>query len=219
MADSPEDYAHYGCVVLADSDGPRRLVVQPGGTGQGSEDVTALAGEIFDHLRVVVNKATTAWQVCAETLIAKCPPALLEELVRPTGPAGSIAPGKRVEVSWPPEAVPDANALRLTGIVVSVHADGRHVVRYDRGGDWGDTERGVVAERIRRAPPAGGIQPSAVADEPSEAAAVALRTVAAASGSAGDLSEPADTEGAKASEEASLEQLKTEHERWTLGEH
>ena len=148
MEDAREEYAHYGCVVLTDDDGSRRLVVRPGERDEGSEDVTVLAGGIFEDLRVVVQKATRAWKVCAEALLAKCPPALRRELVRPSAPAGSIAPGERVEVSWPPEAVPDANTMWLTGIVVSVHADGRHVVRYDRGGDWGDTERGVVAERI-----------------------------------------------------------------------
>ena len=171
LAAAPEEYATHGCVVLANNEGPRRLVVQPGGTCEGSEDVTALAQEVFDHLRVVVHRATTAWQVCAEALLAQCPPALLEELVRPTGPAGSIPPGERVEVRWPPEAVPDANAMWLTAIVVSVHADGRHVVRYDRGGDWGDTERGVVAERIRRVSSGGKPKSSSEAEEPSEASA------------------------------------------------
>ena len=148
MADAGEDYAHYGCVVLIDDDGSRRLVVRPRERDEGSEDVTVLARGIFEDLRVVVQKATRAWKFCADALLETCPPALRRELVRPSAPAGSIAPGQHVKVSWPPEAVPDANTMWFSGTVVSVHADGRHVVRYDRGGDWGDTERGVVAERI-----------------------------------------------------------------------
>lgn len=33
--------------------------------------------------------------------------------------------------------------------LMAVHQDGRHVVRFEREGDWGDTKRGVEVQRIR----------------------------------------------------------------------
>ena len=40
----------------------------------------------------------------------------------------------------------------LTGMVVPVHSDGRHVVRFHHAETWGDTQRGVRIERLRADP-------------------------------------------------------------------
>ena len=62
-------------------------------------------------------------------------------------------PGVAVEMLWPPDAPPNGAGQKgvkwLPATVVSVHADERHVVRFDHDGSWGDTERGVLRARLR----------------------------------------------------------------------
>ena len=75
---------------------------------------------------------------------------------RPAAPSeDSFAPGVGVEVLWPSDASPDRAGQEgvrwVPATVVAVHADGRHVVRFDHGGSWGNTERGVLRARSRPA--------------------------------------------------------------------
>uniref|UniRef100_A0A7S4W6J3 Nucleotide-diphospho-sugar transferase domain-containing protein n=1 Tax=Alexandrium monilatum TaxID=311494 RepID=A0A7S4W6J3_9DINO len=147
----PEDYAHFGCALR---EGGRVELV----AGERPEEVTALIDEAVEKARAVARLATAAWRACAERLLAAELPGLLEELQRPSVPEGSMPPGARVQALWRPPGVPPAaqedraaasDGAWLPAKVVSVHADGRHVVRYDQGGTWGDTERGVPRKRLR----------------------------------------------------------------------
>ena len=66
--------------------------------------------------------------------------------MNPSVPAGSFAPGTRVEVLWPPDAI---DQKWWAGLVTAVQSDGCYVVRYEQSGTWGDTERGIKPERLR----------------------------------------------------------------------
>jgi len=148
---APEDYERFSC---ARGEGGRLELLA--GAGR-AEDVTALVEEAVAGLRELATAATAAWRGCAERLLAAELPGLLEELQRPAVPEGSLPPGARVQVLWQgpkvPQAVENEEAAGcgrwLPAKVVSVHVDGRHVVRYDHGGTWGDTERGVPRSRLR----------------------------------------------------------------------
>lgn len=164
-SEDPCDYEDFGCELTA-AGGIRLL---PG----SGDDLTPVVDEAVAQLRSVARLATRVWRDCAQRLLAESPSrTLLEDLQRPSVPDGSFRPGARVEVLWRhglPEELLGRDALRveeakareqlwLPAKVVSVHADGHHVVRYDRGGTWGDTERRVPSSRLRPAEVTGGAE-------------------------------------------------------------
>eukprot|EP00811_Abedinium_folium_P005763 NODE_15303_length_1057_cov_6.600000.p1 GENE.NODE_15303_length_1057_cov_6.600000~~NODE_15303_length_1057_cov_6.600000.p1 ORF type:complete len:330 (+),score=102.22 NODE_15303_length_1057_cov_6.600000:117-992(+) len=138
---SPEDYAAFHCVLLSDGGVELRA-------GDVAEDVTGIVDAAVSQLRGTTRLAAVAWRACAARLLEHVPD-LLETFCQPQVAPGSFPPGTRVEVKWQPAG--DRPPLWLEGLISSVHADGRHVVRFDRGGSWGDTERGVDVVRIRAA--------------------------------------------------------------------
>ena len=64
---------------------------------------------------------------------------VLEEPSRPPHSPWPI--GEHLQVLWGEDWVPCT--------VRSVHSDGRYVVQYEHGGEWGDTERRVPCRRLR----------------------------------------------------------------------
>ena len=119
-------------------------------------DVTEVIDAAVGRLRDTTTSALTTWRQNADRFLAAAPGAA-EELQHPAAPSeDSFVPGVAVEVLWPPDAPPNGagqgGVKWLPATVVSVHADGRHVVRFDHGGSWGDTERGVHRTRLRPAP-------------------------------------------------------------------
>ena len=116
-------------------------------------DVTEVIDAAVGRLRDTTTSALTTWRQNADRFLATAPEAA-EELQHPAAPSkDSFVPGVAVEVLWPPDAPPNGagqgGVKWLPATVVSVHADGRHVVRFDHGGSWGDTERGVLRRRLR----------------------------------------------------------------------
>ena len=66
-------------------------------------------------------------------------------LAKPSHPAGTQWHiGEKLEVLWCKHWTPCT--------VRSVHSSGLYVVRYERGGPWGDTERRVPSHRLRKRP-------------------------------------------------------------------
>ena len=69
-------------------------------------------------------------------------------LAEPSRPPRSPWPiGEHLEVLWGEDWIPCT--------VRSVHTDGRYVVQYERGGEWGDKERRVPCGRLRNRCPNG----------------------------------------------------------------
>lgn len=137
----PEEYHQRGCELLEGG----RLEMQAGGAAQ---DVTPLVQEMVEHLRGATRLATDTWRQCALNLLVEHP-TLLQDIQEPQVPEGSYMPGAEVEVQWRPESRPDIDFSWSRGRVMSVHKDGTHVVRFQHGGGWGDTERGVSSDRMR----------------------------------------------------------------------
>ena len=136
-----EEYEERGCVLKSGG----RVELQ---AGDASEDVTPIVDLMVDKLRGTTRLAANTWRGVLERLLVEMP-MLLEDLREPQVPEGCYIPGANVEVSWSPErAHPDLQTW-LPACVMAVHQDGRHVVRYERGGGWGDSERGVELQRIR----------------------------------------------------------------------
>ena len=164
----PEDYAYYGCTLLADGHLELR-------DGNNVLDITGIVDEMVQRLREVTILATECWKGTLERLLIGKPGGIREFEV-PTVCSGRFAPSARVKVFWPPEAAakywilpglwtrwfsvfgksrywPPAEAAVveeesegavgrwLLAMVVSVHKDGCYVVRFDCGGSWGVTER------------------------------------------------------------------------------
>ena len=146
------DFAELGCELL---EGGRIELVAGGGEGapERREDVTAIVDAAAERIRGTTQMALAEWRSAAERFLASAPDALAK-LCRLAAPAGCFPPGARVEVLWPPpeEALGGQLPRFFTAMVVSVHADGRHVVRFHHGGPWGDTERGVTLDRLRTDP-------------------------------------------------------------------
>lgn len=135
-----EEYNAFGCTLKHDGH-----VIQQ--VGDACEDVTHLVDSMVEHLRAITRLATETWRQCAKNLFIQIP-TILEDLREPQVAPGSFSPGTQVEVQWSPPG--RLQELWLPACVMSVHRDGRHVVRFERGGDWGDTERGVELERVRQ---------------------------------------------------------------------
>ena len=116
-------------------------------------DVTEVVDAAVKRLKDTTISALTTWRQSAYRFLEAVPEAA-EELQRPAAPSkDSFAPSVAVEVLWPPNALPNGagqgGGKWLPATVVSVHADERHVVRFDHDGSWGDTERGVLRARLR----------------------------------------------------------------------
>merc|ERR1719215_897217 len=101
---------------------------------------------MVERLRSTTRLATDTWRQVAKKLLSEIP-TLMDDLKAPQVPPGSYTPGDEVEVRWNPLGGQDT---WCPACVMSVHTDGSHVVRYHRGGGWGDTERSVVSERMRQ---------------------------------------------------------------------
>merc|ERR1711862_159731 len=93
-----------------------------------------------DHTRKVAQLACKIWHSCAVDFF-KIESNVLELLKQADVPSGCHRPGTKVEVQW--------GNCSMLGTIAGVHADGRHIVRFDRGGSWGDTVRGIPLDQIR----------------------------------------------------------------------
>jgi len=150
--DAPEEsYAEFGCVLCDDGRIEIRHPLDTGGTDDGSQrraDIMDVVDLTVSKIRGITSRALYEWRTAAERFLEAAPGAV-EALGSPAAPsADCFLPGTFVEALWPP-IFDGRNPRWLEAMVVSVHADGRHVVRYRSGGSWGDTERGVVRERLR----------------------------------------------------------------------
>ena len=135
-----EDYMDLGCVLL---DGGNIQLLG----GDVSKDVTSLVDDMVKRWRDITWLATNTWRQCAARLVEGSP-GLLDNLSRPVVPVGSYAPGTRVRVRWLSGYAAEDDEGMFDACVMSVHKDGRCVVRYDSVGPWGDTEREVLVNRI-----------------------------------------------------------------------
>ena len=135
-----EEYEEKGCIMH--EDGHVELC-----DGDASDDVTHILDEMVDRLRSTTRLATETWRQSALGLLVDMPN-LLQDLREPQVKHGSHAPGTSVKVQWLTSGAPSHATTWLPAHVISVHKDGCHVIRFDHGGPWGDTERGVKAERI-----------------------------------------------------------------------
>jgi len=152
-----ERYAEFGCVLRDDGRIEIRHQID-GVTNASADDGSPSAAhrsvDIMDTVDFAVTKvrgitctALREWHDSAKRFLSASPGSL-EALASPSTPSGCFTIGAFVEVSWPAQS--DGRPPRwLQAMVVAVHADGRHVVRFRNGGTWGDTERGVARERIR----------------------------------------------------------------------
>ena len=117
------------------------------------EDVTEVIEASMTRLRDTTISDLTTWRQNADRFLETASEAG-EELQHPPTPSKhSFVQHVPDEVIWPPDAPPNGAGQEgvkwLPATVVSVHADERHVVRFDHGGSWGDTERGVLRARLR----------------------------------------------------------------------
>ena len=101
---------------------------------------------MVQRVRAVAVHATEAWRKCYEKIAE---PRLLKELQHPCVPEGCFNLGTPVEVSWTMTRGGNETVTWLPAHVLGVHDNKHYVVRFDRGGDWGDTERQVEPERLR----------------------------------------------------------------------
>ena len=129
-----EDYQDHGCR----RDGPRIFA--------GEKDITQSLDWMVQRVLEVAVRASKVWRECYERLAE---PRLLEELQKPNVPEGCFDLGSRVEVSWTIGQASRATVRWFPAKVLGVHDNKDYVVRYERGGDWGDTERHVHPERVR----------------------------------------------------------------------
>ncbi|CAJ1373829.1 unnamed protein product [Effrenium voratum] len=130
-----EEYQEHGCVV------------KNGRVFVADQDVTRDVDWMVEQVKQVATRATQVWRKCAESLLGVRPD-VVEQLQRPQVPEGCLELGTGVEVSYTmPGRFPLTRMMRAQ--VQGVHANGKYVVRYERGGEWGDTERQVCPSRVR----------------------------------------------------------------------
>mmetsp|Transcript_30650 Transcript_30650/g.78628 ORF Transcript_30650/g.78628 Transcript_30650/m.78628 type:complete len:731 (+) Transcript_30650:43-2235(+) len=171
---APEEYAYFGCRLGGDG----RILLsgrRAAGGAERSVDITPFVDAARERILGTTLRALLDWRRSADRFLAEVSD-VVEELRRPLAPRPDcFAPGARVEASWPPPRRPAPEAEEeaaeeeeaddgrptswLPAVVVAVHADGRHVVRFEHGGSWGDTERGVPLERLRAASVWGACEP------------------------------------------------------------
>ena len=126
-----EDYLFHGCR----REGHKIFV--------GNKDITGALDLMVQKVLGVAVRATRVWNECYEKLAW---PTLLEELTKPRVPEGCFDVGTCVEVSW----CSHETVRWLPAQVLGVHGSNKHyAVRFERGGEWGDTERNVHPERVR----------------------------------------------------------------------
>jgi len=153
---SAETFAEFGCVLRDDGRIELRHPIGDAASAGAADASSAQRSldimDVVDHMvstaRVVTHTALREWHDSAKRFLSASPGSL-KALASPSTPmAECFVPGTFVEALWPAEE--DGREPRwLNAMVVAVHADGRHVVRFQSGGSWGDTERGVVRERLR----------------------------------------------------------------------
>ena len=130
----PEDYLKHGCI----REGQRIFV--------GNKDITHAFDSMVQRVLHVAVRATKVWRECFEQLLY---PELLHQLQNPAVPEGCYDIGTHVEVSWAMGQGRHVDVRWFPARVLSVHENKEYVVMFDRGGDWGDTERNVHSERVR----------------------------------------------------------------------
>ena len=130
----PEHYQYYGCR----RDGLWIFT--------GKKDITDALDLMAQKVLQVAERAAKVWRDCYEKLAE---PGLLEELQKPRVPEGCIQLGTCVEVSWPIGQGSHETVRWFQAQVLGAHDNKDYVVKYHRGGDWGDTERHVHPERVR----------------------------------------------------------------------
>ena len=130
----PKDYDHYGCRRE-----DQKILI-------GNKDITYFLDVMVQRVRAVAVHATEVWRKCYEKIAE---PRLLKELQHPCVPEGCFNLGTPVEVSWTMTRGSNETVTWLPAHVLGVHDNKHYVVRFDRGGDWGDTERQVEPERLR----------------------------------------------------------------------
>ena len=130
----PEDYHFHGCSCAG-----KRIFV-------GDKDITNVLDRRVQRVLEIAVHATKVWRKCYEEL---ADPGLLKQLQNPWVPEGCFHLGSCVEVSWTMGQGSHAAVRWLAAWVLGVHDNMDYVVRYERGGDWGDTERHVCRERVR----------------------------------------------------------------------
>ena len=148
-----EEYAHFGVELFEKV--RFRLRANP---EQGPwTEVTTLIDGMVTRLTTISKRSFQEWNRAAMAFFSAEPKAL-EELERIDTPQGyCYPPGTKVQVCWP--SLPPGTSheevhwhIWVPAKVVSVHKNGRHVVRYCQSfGTWGDTEREVVCSRLRSA--------------------------------------------------------------------
>ena len=132
----PEDYHFHSCR----REGQRIFV--------GDKDITHALDQMVDRVLQVTVHATKVWRECYEEL-SDLNPQLLDKLQNPCVPDSCFQLGTHVEVSWTMGQGSRATVRWLPSQVLGVHDNSHYVVRFERGGDWGDTERNVHPERVR----------------------------------------------------------------------
>lgn len=128
----PEEYQEHGCR----REGQQIFV--------GEQDVTAALEWMVQRVVQVAVVSTQVWRQCYERLQPN-----LEELLKPKVPEGCFDLNTRVEVSWTMGQGSRKTVRWLPAQVLAVHENKDYVVRFQRGGDWGDTERHVHPSRVR----------------------------------------------------------------------
>ena len=129
-----EDYQEHGCR----RDGSRIFA--------GEKDITQSLDWMVQRVLEVAARASKVWRESYEKIAE---PGLLEELQKPTVPEGCFDLGSRVEVSWTMGRDSRATVRWFPAKVLGIHDNKDYVVRFERGGDWGDTERHVHPNRVR----------------------------------------------------------------------
>ena len=117
------------------------------------KDITHVVDQMVKKVLTVAVHATKVWYACYQKLAGPDHDfEFLEELQKPRVPEGCLDLGTFVEVSWTMWEGSSHERLKwFPAQVLGVHDNKTYVVRYlyERGGDWGDTERHVHPERVR----------------------------------------------------------------------
>ena len=128
----PEAYQEFGCVRKG-----KNIFL-------GDKDVTPCVDEMSNLLKNVTIKAASTWRTCAKALL-EARHGTLHDLLSPSVPEGCHELGTCVHVSseW-------SNGWKqwYEATILSVHKDGKYVVKYKTKHAWGDTERRVAPERL-----------------------------------------------------------------------
>ena len=104
-------------------------------------DATPLVDGAVERCRQIAQMAVKEWRCCYERMLVAMP-GIAEALREPALPSGCPWPlGAHLEVEWGKRWHPV--------VVYGIHADGTYVVRWQRPGVWGDTERNVPVKRLR----------------------------------------------------------------------